>query len=93
MILLDPHDGDLGMSSWVECQACRDLHRPGWLNQSQPGWFAIRAGERHWIDKELRHHFHLDCGAALVAAGLAQVNPSLKPRMATVRLARKKVAR
>lgn len=89
MITLDPQDGDLGMSAWVDCWQCQ---RP---ETSGAASFAIRAGERHWIDLATRHHLHLDCGAALVAKGLAQVNPTIrsKPRMATVRLARKKVAR
>lgn len=96
MITLDPHDGDLGMSAWVDCSQClHDNRRPGWIGPMQPGWFAIRSGERHWIDLETRQHFHLACGTALVALGLAQVNPTIrsKSRMATVRLTRKKVAR
>lgn len=88
MITLDPHDGDLGMSGWVDCSACLPAtRRPGWLTPQQPGWFAIRSGERHWVDHELQQHFHLECGANLVAAGLAQVRPvDGKKRMAKARL-------
>jgi hypothetical protein len=73
MILLDPHDGDLGMSAWVDCARCC----PRWDGTQQPGWCAgwcvILAGERHWIDRATRHHFHASCGLALVDAGQAEI--------------------
>jgi len=74
MITLDPHDGDLGISSWVDCYQCiHDNRRPGWVPATQPGWFAIRVGERHWIDRATYRHYHVTCGVALVDQGLAEI--------------------
>jgi hypothetical protein len=64
MITLDPHDGDLGMSAWVDCHKCQRSH-------ALLGWFGIRGGDRHWVDREHNHHFHHDCGLKLVDAGRA----------------------
>lgn len=69
MITLDPHDGDLGMSAWVDCHDCQ--RRPG--PQRPLGWFAIRAWEPHWVNRATNHHWHHDCGLALVDAGLAVI--------------------
>jgi hypothetical protein len=63
MKILDRHDGEFGISSWTVCADC--THR-----QDQQSWFAIRAGERHYVSGY--QHYHADCAAALVNAGRAE---------------------
>ena len=58
------HNGDFGMSSWVDCCApcCRSVRGDG------PGWFAITAGTSHFFDPKTRQHVHAECYAAMRAA-------------------------
>ena len=65
MMILDRHDGDFGIGSWVDCRQC--LH-----DRTQAGWFAIKAGEGHYEDRATYQHFHADCAEALVNTGLAE---------------------
>lgn len=67
MTVLTPHDGNLGTSSWVVCDACV---RP----RVGLGWFAIRAGEPHLIDARTHKSYHRDCAEALVQRGEARID-------------------
>lgn len=66
MIALEPHDGELGTSSWVLCAQCQ--HDP-----IEPGWFAIRAHEMHYVDRLRFRHYHADCGLALANSDQAVI--------------------
>jgi hypothetical protein len=66
MIILDAHDGDLGMSAWALCARC--FHDP-----TVQGGVAIRTREPHWIDLATRQRYHHSCGLALVDHGVAQI--------------------
>lgn len=67
MITLVPHSGELGTSAWVLCRTCQH-------DTSQPGSFAIRAREQHYVDPFTYHHYHEDCAIALVESGDAQLH-------------------
>ncbi len=61
---LEPHDGDLGLASWVACEAC--VHGLTTLHdRAAAGWFAIPAGTPHQIDPVTRWHLHDECAAVL----------------------------
>ena len=77
----------LGLSAWVDCALGYCQHP-----QDAAGWFAIRAGERHWFDRDHRQHFHHDCGLALVKAHQAEWR-SDKLRMAAAVLPRKRATK
>ncbi len=70
MILLERHQGDLGMSGWCACAHC--LMAPGSL-----AYAAISAGEPHWYDRRVYQHYHAACGDALVQAGTAYTREAL----------------
>lgn len=72
MIILDTHNGDFGIGSWVDCRQC--VH-----DRTKPGWFAIKAGERHYEDRRTYRHFHADCAAAMVEAGEAVYAEAVSP--------------
>ncbi len=67
--ILEPHDGEFGISAWVKCDAPTCVY----ADSTEPGWFAIRAGEWHFYDPHRYQHVHLKCAGKMIRDGIAVI--------------------
>lgn len=67
MWILEPHDGNFGISGWAKCDAPTCLH----VHPRIAGSFAIARDEPHFVDIQRHQHVHANCGRKMVKDGIA----------------------